>query len=214
MKTEKLTTIMFNCVILSFILLILPACQGLNQADSISDQSIHKPAGAQQIAEKKEGLITVQKTGSKISYMENDDGDIRAGLEWPAPRFTDNENGTVTDHLAGLMWTQNANQAGGKADWEAAVAGAAGCRDGGYSDWRLPNRFEMESLLDLGNYGPALPKNNHFNGVKSDYYWTSTTMANNGEDQAWVVHLYVGFVSNDDNGGDHYVWYVRNNHTN
>ena len=40
------------------------------------------------------------------------DGDIQAGVAWPNPRFTDNGDGTVTDNLTGLMWTQNANPAG------------------------------------------------------------------------------------------------------
>ena len=39
------------------------------------------------------------------------DGEIQAGVAWPSPRFNDNGNGTVTDKLTGLMWTQNANPA-------------------------------------------------------------------------------------------------------
>ena len=36
-----------------------------------------------------------------------DDGLLRAGIEWPAPRFTDNGDGTVTDSLTGLMWLKD-----------------------------------------------------------------------------------------------------------
>jgi hypothetical protein len=32
------------------------------------------------------------------------DGEIRAGVAWPTPRFTDNGDGTATDNLTGLTW--------------------------------------------------------------------------------------------------------------
>jgi hypothetical protein len=140
--------------------------------------------------------------------MAGDDGDVRVGKPWPEPRFAQNGDGTVTDHLSGLMWTQNADKANGKADWEQAISGAGSCTDGGYTDWRLPNRRELESLIDLGKYNPALPKGHPFSGVQPSYYWTSTTQANI-EDGAWVIHLNIGFVAHDDKGGTHYVWYVR-----
>ncbi len=31
------------------------------------------------------------------------------GIAWPAPRFTDNMNGTVVDNLTGLVWLKNAD---------------------------------------------------------------------------------------------------------
>lgn len=89
-----------------------------------------------------------------------------------------------------------------------AVSGAGACTDGGFNDWRLPNRRELESLLDLGNFNPALPPSHPFLGVQSSYYWTSSTAAN-GEDDAWIVHVYLGFATRDDKAGSHYVWYVR-----
>jgi hypothetical protein len=73
----------------------------------------------------------------------------------------------------------------------------------------LPNRNELESLIDLGKFNPALPAGHPFIGVQPSYYWTSTTPSNN-EDHAWVIHFYIGFVTHDDKGGSHYVWYVRN----
>jgi hypothetical protein len=114
----------------------------------------------------------------------------------------------VTDRLTELIWTQNANQANGTADWEQAVSGAGSCKKGGFTDWRLPNRFEMESLLDLDRFNPALPEGNPFKYVQPSYYWTSTTTANS-DDDAWVIHFYIGFVAKDDKAGAHHVWYVR-----
>jgi hypothetical protein len=150
----------------------------------------------------------IPRTGQKTSYAAGDDGVLRKGKPWPAPRFTDNGDGTVTDHLSGLIWTQNADKADGPIDWEQAILGARTCTDGRYSDWRLPNRNELESLIDLGRYNPALPEGHLFTGIQTSYYWTSTTPANNG-DHAWIIHFYIGLVSHDDKGGSHYVWYVR-----
>ncbi len=46
----------------------------------------------------------VAKTGQTISYAASDDGDIKPGVPWPNPRFTDNGDGTVTDNLTKLIW--------------------------------------------------------------------------------------------------------------
>ncbi len=50
----------------------------------------------------------VRKTGQTISYKANDDGDLQMGITaWDAERFTDNFDGTMTDNLTGIMWTQD-----------------------------------------------------------------------------------------------------------
>lgn len=150
----------------------------------------------------------VPRTGQTRKFMGADDGDLKAGKAWPHQRFTENGDGTVTDGLTGLMWTRNANQENGPADWQQAVSGAGASTDGGFTDWRLPNRRELESLLDLGKFNPALPSAHPFTGVQPSYYWTSSTTASS-EDDAWTIHFYIGFVTHDDKAGSHYVWYVR-----
>jgi hypothetical protein len=56
----------------------------------------------------------VPKTGQTTFYALGDDGDLQMGIAWPEPRFTDNEDGTVTDNLNGLMWTKDAQQIPGR----------------------------------------------------------------------------------------------------
>jgi hypothetical protein len=51
----------------------------------------------------------VEITGQTTSYADGDDGDIQAGVQFPAMRFRDNGNGTVTDRLTNLIWLKNAN---------------------------------------------------------------------------------------------------------
>ena len=45
------------------------------------------------------GLAKVEKTGQITSYSATggEDGDLKKGVKWPNPRFTDNGNGAVTD---------------------------------------------------------------------------------------------------------------------
>ena len=45
----------------------------------------------------------VPKTGFTGSVATGDDGDLKKGVAWPSPRFTDHGNGTVTDKLTGLV---------------------------------------------------------------------------------------------------------------
>jgi hypothetical protein len=88
---------------------------------------------------------------------------------------------------------------------ESTPAGIKQCR----WKWSIRVCGELESLIDLGSVHPALPPGHPFENVKANYYWSSTTTANL-EDSAWILHFYIGMVTNGDKGGSHYVWYVRN----
>jgi len=65
-------------------------------------------------------------------------------------RFTDNGNGTVTDHKTGLMWSKSDNQ--GNINWHEAVKWVKytfpDTIAAPYDDWRLPTLEELESLYE------------------------------------------------------------------
>ncbi len=165
-------------------------------------------------------LAAVPKTGQTTSYAAGDDGSNQKGVALPNSRFTDNSNGTVTDNLTGLIWLKNANCFGTKS-WTDALsacnslaAGQCGLTDGSTAgQWRLPNRFELESLLDLSQYGPALPATySVFTNVQHlDGYWTSTTLAGDATStsHAWYVGMWSGDVTFKSKPLAYYVWPVR-----
>jgi hypothetical protein len=167
-----------------------------------------------------DGLAPVPKTGQTISYGgDGDDGDLQKGVIWPVPRFTDNADGTVLDHLTGLIWLKNANCFGTRT-WGQAISDCyglfathCGLSDGSVAgDWRLPNRRELFSLIDESTITPALPAGHPFTNVQIDSYWTSNSRGGLVTYQAWSVSMVIGAMAYEPEIVEHYVWPVRGGH--
>lgn len=129
-------------------------------------------------------------------------------MDWPSPRFTDHGDGTVTDHLTGLMWAKDAN-IWGALIWNSAIDNCYGHSLAGYSDWRLPSVQELLSLIDYEQHDPALPSGHPFQNTDVfEYYWTSGTNKGNTS-HAFVVRVYQGFLEDWDKSATRAVWPVR-----
>jgi uncharacterized protein DUF1566/List-Bact-rpt repeat protein len=165
------------------------------------------------------------------------DGDLRMGVVQDGPRFTDNEDGTVTDNLTGLIWLKNANCLGYN-NWEGSLtavnllaSGACDLTDGsGAGDWRMPNINELASLLNRGYENPVL-SNSAGNGqwVEGDpftnlvladdpaiandkaRYWSSSTANQYSTSTARSVYFSVGYMVSWDSKTSHVqpVWPVK-----
>lgn len=103
----------------------------------------------------------------------------------------------------GLMWDKN------DSDKEMTFAEAEeyckNLRLGGFSDWRMPSREELLTIVDLTKYNPAIKDG--FN-TKSSSYWTSTPYAGcSGSD--WVVSFGGGGVYYSSRSSNYYVRPVR-----
>jgi hypothetical protein len=116
---------------------------------------------------------------------------VRGNTQYGKNSFADNGDGTITDNATGLMWSQN--DSGGGLDWEDALAWVEQKNAEnhlGYSNWRLPNAKELQSIVDYtrspGTTGsaaidPLFNATAIINEAKqTDYpcYWSSTTHAN------------------------------------
>ncbi|MEK6545698.1 MAG: DUF1566 domain-containing protein, partial [Nitrospinota bacterium] len=97
----------------------------------------------------------------------------------------------VTDNLTGLMWVKSPDST--TRTWADALTYANNLSLCGYSDWRLPNINELESLINAeqSNIASWLNTQGFSFNLQALYYWSSTTYAN-----------YTG-----------YAWYVRHQNT-
>jgi len=140
----------------------------------------------------------------------------------PDPRFMDNKDGTVTDHLTGLIWLKNA-ECFGMMDWESARQAAKQLKDGdcgpdpalilsdgsSAGDWRLPTMDELSALIDYSRRNPALPPGQVFSDFPPGYYWSATLLDYHPQ-IAWIVYFESGttcYEAIKNNAG--HIWPVR-----
>ena len=163
------------------------------------------------------------KTGQLNTSVTCDDGDLRKGVPWPEPRFTDNGNGTVTDNLTGLVWLKNADRFGTQT-WENAITFCNNLANGGTltdgsiaGNWRLPNIAELKSLRNLNYSYPCIPNTNGsgqwvagnpFNNVMSEKYWSSSTTVP-VTTSAWTINMGEGDRNITAKNFVYHVWPVR-----
>lgn len=152
------------------------------------------------------------------------DGESQRGV---ALAYTDNGDGTITDQNTGLTW-EKLDDAGGIHDkdvqytWSDAravkIAALNGAAFAGHSDWRLPNRRELESIVNLQYYYPSVSPAFHSacsagcsaatcSCTVAASYWTSSTYAGLPQD-GWVVYFF-GAVSTTAKTNPNYVRAVR-----
>ena len=138
------------------------------------------------------------------------DGEFRHGVPWPGSRF-EIERETVVDRLTGLVWCRNANLAGFPLMWQEAldyIGRMNRSQSLGYSDWRLPNRREMRSLISHQTKRPALPQDQPFTNIFNGWYWSSTT-ATISPAHAWYVNVEGGRMFYGGKDQSFLVWPVR-----
>ncbi|MBI5675734.1 MAG: DUF1566 domain-containing protein [Nitrospirae bacterium] len=144
--------------------------------------------------------------------------------------FTNNGNGTITDNNTGLMWQKcsvgqnNDSTCSGTAqyyNWYRAsgtyhatynpssqyVCGER--TTGGYTDWRLPSKKELITIVDysIPYPGPTI-NTTYFPNTVASAYWSSTTYAYYPS-FAWYVGFSNGYVFINYKYYSHYVRCVR-----
>jgi len=112
---------------------------------------------------------------------------VRGNTSYGINQFVDNGDGTITDEASGLMWMRDDNGEG--ILWENALSYAEGYEYAGYSDWRLPDAKELQSIIDYTR-SPATtssaaidplfnctPITNEAGQADFPWYWSGTTHA-------------------------------------
>jgi hypothetical protein len=127
---------------------------------------------------------------------------VRGNTAYGENDYIDNGDGTISDLATGLMWSQDdsgsISRSGGPAsasngdamNWEEALAYVQGLNDAGYlgySDWRLPNAKELQSIVDYSRSPDATNSaaidpifdatsiTNEAGQLDWGFYWTNTT---------------------------------------
>ncbi|MET0332587.1 MAG: DUF1566 domain-containing protein [Dyella sp.] len=107
-----------------------------------------------------------------------------------AARYEISEDGTtVTDHATGLMWARDELP---RQDYASAEKAVSDLCLGGYSDWRLPERAELLTIVDLDRHEPAI--DTAVFKSAGDWTWTRTPCAW-PSGHVWLVYFGDGGVN-------------------
>ncbi len=118
------------------------------------------------------GQMTYYNNLSEIAAPLAGDDFYGQDAQYPGnnPQYVDNDDGTVTDMVTGLMWQKSPDtngdgniDASDKLTWTQAVAGASSLSLAGYDDWRLPTIKELYSLILFSGLDPS-----GFSGTSTD----------------------------------------------
>ena len=137
-----------------------------------------------------------QRGGTKKYYVIY----VRGNPEYGKNDFVNNRDGTVTDEATGSMWMKA--DSGKAMNWQQALKYAEELSYGGYSDWRLPNAKELQSIVDYRRSpdttrSAAIDPVFEVTAIKNEggerdypYYWTGTTHVGRSSGSAGV---YIAF---------------------
>lgn len=100
---------------------------------------------------------------------------------------------TLIDQKTNLEWQDNTQLS--KRNWDDANAYCSNLKLNGKSDWRLPTIYELQSVVDIQQYKPAVK--NTFNNILPESYWSST-LYNEDFKHAWRIYFYDGRITTGD----------------
>lgn len=137
------------------------------------------------------------------------DGDLRRGL---SRVYVDNGDGTITDRKTALTWEKfsadgSIHDRNNQYSWSDAFAVKiatlnSGAGFAGHTDWRVPTLFELQTIVNLEEWGPAVSAAFHTacstgctvltcsctQGVE---HWTSSSYVD-FPDSAWALGFFDG----------------------
>lgn len=175
--------------------------------EALPDQWIDLTFGINFEYKKKMIETGLPKTGQETEYQAGDDGTYEAG--WLRGRLNANNKTRfstktiggdliVLDRATGLIWAADGNAAGcnnGAQDtWVNSISYANALTFAGFTDWRLPNVQELNSLVDYFAGSPTI-NTSFFPNTKTGAYWTGTTYMPNTL-VAWQVGFNIGNTVN------------------
>ncbi|ELP5728887.1 DUF1566 domain-containing protein [Vibrio vulnificus] len=145
-------------------------------------------------------LLAANAQASSLCAAGNENTAITATT--PSADFTDNGDGTVTHHKTGLIWQRcslgqrwdgvNCTGEATEFSWADALEAGAQHTFAGFSDWRLPNKNELASIVEYRCWAPAI-NNQQFPNTPSRWSWSSSPNARYS-DTSWGIGFRHGDV--------------------
>jgi hypothetical protein len=123
----------------------------------------------------------------------------------PADAILPEDGLKSTTDRNGLTWQRQDD--GVARNWADALSYCEHLTLAGYSDWRLPNIKELESLTDDRRHTPAID-GDAFPQTKTAGYWSSTSLADN-PGFGWFVYFNNGYVNPVDKSHEYYTRCLR-----
>ncbi|UMB59325.1 DUF1566 domain-containing protein [Lutibacter sp. A80] len=138
-------------ILFGLLCVFLNSCESNNNDTDINNESNEEEVIELPIPEKPYAIV-----GTGVTDYYSDNALISEPLAGDAffgqdanytrnkPSYTDNNDGTITDNVTGLMWEQDM---GSKITFNEAFSKASTSTLAGYTDWRVPTLKELYSLI-------------------------------------------------------------------
>ncbi len=126
--------------------------------------------------------------------------------------FVSNGDGTVTDKATGLMWQSRDD--GVRRNWADSLAYAESAKTAGYTNWRMPNIKELQSIVKYGGKISSWPAiDTRYFKLSGDntisdpiWVWSSTTL---GDFKYTAAYISFGkaFSKENSSATEYYDWH-------
>ncbi len=196
---KNITRFLSFTFILAFV--FLTACTASSSSETVSiaataDQltfvDTNSPEGTTSDMDVSDGDLTypIVDTGQGTCYKNSElidcpaEGEAYYGQDAQytgnTPSYTDNGDGTITDNVTGLVWTQDLSDA--SMPWTDASGYCESLEVGSSTDWRLPNVKELWSIRDFSTGWPW---------VDTDYFYLVGDGTDQRQHHSWTSNLYL-----------------------
>jgi hypothetical protein len=182
-QTGILSLFLLLCVILS-----LSAC-GRNTEE---EEANNKAANMEEAVNKTANKVADMPEESTTDVQEVKEPEVQEPKKATGPpkeigreeHFIAYDDGTVLDTKTNLMWVSKSSET---MNWDNAKTYIANFKGSGYTDWRMPTKSELESLMDPWLRSPKGFKLTKYIDIQACCPWSSEKKKKDKKDQYRTV---------------------------